>query len=389
MGEEFTCSAPDLSRTSVNESVWTLEAEDRAHLDSVRSIAAFQIIYVVLGVPWNLVVIGVILVNKLFSKPTHLLLLSLAVSDLLICICVMPFNIITALAGRFFIGSSDYARCQVCHFYVITIIVMIYVSLFIVALMAIDRLIYIKYPLQYQNIMTIKKMSVMVVVVWTFCILIGLPPVFGFGEIRFSNIVGSCTTIFSAETTVGPSVYYIIMLVVIALFPFFTTLVANVWLLIVIRKTIRRRFTRKMTTTMSLPATGQPSFERARSVHKIKSNFNQQQISLAKVFGAIFIVNTITWIPTVFISFASGAVGSENVPPEAFSFVFLAFLSQPAIHPMLEAFLVKKIRDTMMKYVFCCKRREQHKNTLVFQNQPGGNGNGEASFTSITTVSNQ
>ena len=341
--ENFTCSALDLSRDSATEEVWTLQTEDRAHLDSVRSIAAFQIIYLVVGIPWNLLVIGVLL-KKLFSKPTHLLLLNLALSDLLVCVCVMPFNIITGLAGRFFIGSSDYARCQVCHFYVITIIIMIYSSLFTVAIMSIDRLIYIKLPLRYNKIITVKKMFFLLVLTWVLSIFIGLPPVFGFGEIRFSNIVGSCTNIFSARTRLGESMNYIIFLVLVALVPFITTLVCNIWLLSIACRTVKLRYAKSVRNLNS-----------DQHVSRMKSKHNQQQIRLAQVFGAIFVVNIMTWLPTAAISVLSGVLGSENVPPEAFSFVFLAFLSQPAIHPILETFLVARVRNLFLKYIRCCR----------------------------------
>ncbi len=381
--EEFTCFSPELSRTDVNESAWTLLPVGSSHLHSVRSIAAFQIIYLVVGIPWNMLVIGVILVNKMFAKPTHILLLNLAVSDLLVCVCVMPFNILSALAGEFFIGSSDYARCQVCYFYNITIVVMLYASLFIVALMAVDRLVYIKFPLRYQDLVTVKKVWVTLTIVWLICILVGLPPVFGLGVIGFSNTVGSCSLLFSAETSVGPSFYYIIVLVFVAFFPFGTTLIANTWLLCVARKTLHTTFTRRITTTMSLPETDAPAQQRTKSVQKIRSKYNLQQIRLAKVFGAIFVVNSITWIPIMFISFVSGAVGPDNVPPEAFSVVFLSFLSQPAIHPVLEAFLVGKVRSALVKIVLFCRGKKKPVCDLTLQNSMTTKITG--TFTSVTS----
>ena len=385
MEEEFTCSSPDLSRDSVNESVWMLCPEDDAHLNSVRVIAVFQIIYLVVGIPWNLMVIGVIVVNnKMFSKPSHMLLLNLAVSDVLVCTCVMPFNIMSALSGRFILGTSDYARCHICHFFVITTVVMLYASLFIVALMAVDRFIYIKFPLQYQTMMTIKRTLIVLAVIWVICILVGIPPVFGLGEISFSSIVGSCSLLFSAETMVGPSAYYIILLVFIALFPFFTTVIANTWLLCVARKSLRRNFTRRMTATLSHPEAGPPALERAKSAQKMKSKYNQQQLCLAKVFGAIFVVNFVTWIPIVVISVVSGAIGPSNVPPEAYSVVFLSFLSQPAIHPILETFLVAKVRNSLMKLVCFWRRNQRPVYDLKSQNNMGMKDS--SAFTSTISI---
>ena len=347
MEDNFTCSALDLSRNSSTEEAWTLQAENEGHLKGVRSLAVFQIIYLVVGIPWNLLVIGVILVKKLFYKPTHMLLLNLAVSDLLACTCVMPFNIIVSLAGHFFIGSSDYARCQVCHFYVITITVLIYISLFTVAIMSMDRLIYIQLPLRYNRVVTMRKMLAILTLVWLLSIAIGLPPVFGFGEIEFSNIVGSCSTKFSGRTRLGESTKYIIFQTVVALVPFITTLVCNICLLWTACRTVKMTFAKSVRNLNS-----------DQHANQVKSRHHKQQIHLAEVFGAIFVANIITWIPTAVISVISGIIGSDQVPAIAFSFVFLAFLSQPAIHPILETFLVAKVRNVFAKYIFCCHRYE-------------------------------
>ncbi len=331
-----------------------LQAEDRAHSDSVKSIAAFQTVYLAVGIPWNMVVIGVILLNKLYSRPTHMLLLNLAVSDLLVCVSVMPFNVIIALSGEVFIGSSDYARCQFCHFYVITIIVMIYSSIFTVAVMSVDRLIYVTSPLRYDKIVTVNKMLIILILIWPLSIAIGLPPVFGFGEIKYSNIVGGCSTIFSARTRLGASSYYIAFIVIVAIIPSTITVVCNTWLLCVVRSTVKLKYLQGVRNLNS------PLSEHRR---RMKSKYTKQQIRLAQVFGGLFLVNIITWIPNLVTSFVSVAIGSENVSPEIYSFVFLVFLSQPAVHPILESFLVEKVRNLFCKCIhcnICCKKITRH-----------------------------
>ena len=351
MAERFTCSVQNLSRDNAAELVWTLQVED-AHRRSVIVVAVFQFIFLVVGIPSNILVIAAILKNKLLSHPTHLLLLNLAVSDLLVCVLVMPFNIVTALAGRFFIGSTDYVRCQFCQAFVITIIIMIFLSLFTVAFMSVDRLIYIKYPLRYPKIVTFKRMIVVMLIVWTISILIGLPPVFGVGEIGYSKIVGTCSIILHSSTREAYSVYYICLMVCVAIFPFIATIVANVWLLFIMLRFLWTKYNKVMSNMKNF---SQSSLEHVKSVRNIESRHNMQQIFLAKVFGTIFVVNIVTWIPTVFIALASGIVGGDRIPPETFSFIFIMFLSQPAIHPILETFLVTKVRNSLSKCICCCR----------------------------------
>ena len=352
MAENFTCSAQNLSRNNATELAWTLQVGD-GNRQSVIVVAVFQFIFLVVGIPSNILVIAAILKNKLLSQPTHLLLLNLAVSDLLVCVLVMPFNIVTALAGRFIIGSTDYVRCQFCQIFIITIIMMIFLSLFTVASMSVDRIIYIKYPLKYPKIVTFKRMIVVMLIAWTLCIFIGLPPVFGVGEIGYSKIVGTCSIILHSSTREAYSVYYICLLVCVAIFPFITTVVANVWLLFIMLRFLWTKYNKVMSNMKNFSS--QSSLEHIQSVHNIESKYNMQQIFLAKVFGTIFVVNIVTWIPTVFIALASGIVGGDRIPPETFSFIFIMFLSQPAIHPILETFLVTKVRNSLSKCICCCR----------------------------------
>ena len=265
----------------------------------------------------------------------------------------MPFNIVTSLAGRFIIGSTDYVRCQFCHAFVITIIIMIFLSLFTVASMSVDRLIYIKYPLRYPKIVTFKRMIVVMLIAWTLCIFIGLPPVFGVGEIGYSKIVGTCSIILYSSTSEAYSVYYICLLACVAIFPFITTVVANVWLLFIMLRFLWTKYNKAMSNMNNFSS--QSSLGHIKSVHNIESKYNMQQIFLAKVFGTIFVVNIVMWIPTVFIALASGIVGGDRIPPETFSFIFIMFLSQPAIHPILETFLVTKVRKSLSKCICCCR----------------------------------
>ena len=197
-------------------------------------------------------------------------------------------------------------------------------------------------------------------IVWILCIFIGLPPVFGMGEIGYSKIVGPCSIILYSSTREAYSVYYICLLVCVAIFPFITTVVANMWLLVIMLRFLWIKYNKVMSNMKNISS----QLKHIQSVHNIESRHNMQQIFLAKVFGTIFVVNIVTWIPTVFIALVSGIVGAERIPPETFSFIFIMFLSQPAVHPILENFLVTKVRNSLSKCICCC-RREQTQEEFV------------------------
>lgn len=87
----------------------------------------------VLTVCGNLLVIVSITVFKQLHTPTNLLILSLAGSDFLVGICVMPVESVRRINSCFYIGKS---HCRIFH---IIISILVSVSLINIVLVAIDR----------------------------------------------------------------------------------------------------------------------------------------------------------------------------------------------------------------------------------------------------------
>ncbi len=164
--------------------------------------------------------------------------MNLVLADLLACSCVLPFNIVSAFTTEFSIGSSDYVRCQVCHTIVIVIVALIFISLFTQALMALDRLVYIKWPIKYEKKITKCRTISLLVGVWVLCIFISLPPVFGIGEIKFANIFSSCTLLTVGETRITANINYVFFLALVGFVPFMTTFSVNIGLLVIVCKNV-------------------------------------------------------------------------------------------------------------------------------------------------------
>ena len=192
--KNFSCSDPELSRVNVSEHLWMIKSEGIQHESSITAMAAVQLLYVLVGLPWNSVVAVTILVKQLFKDPSYVLLLSLVFSDLLVC-GFIPFNILSGLHRAYTFGNSDYTRCHLCQSVVVVCVGSILVSLFSLALMASDRFLYIKWPFVYKERVTAARATAAVIAVWIFCFLVSIPPVFGFGEIKFVNALGACSVI--------------------------------------------------------------------------------------------------------------------------------------------------------------------------------------------------
>ena len=112
----------------------------------------FSFLFFIIGLPWNALVMGIILKKNLFTRPSVMLMLSLAIGNFLTCLLAMPFPLVLSLLAK----SNSYSFmilnkiCQASFLYVWFLLV----SIFTVAMMSLDRVIYLKKPLTYEGIVT-------------------------------------------------------------------------------------------------------------------------------------------------------------------------------------------------------------------------------------------
>ena len=90
---------------------------------------------------------------------------------------------------------------------------------------------------------------------------------------------------------------------------------------------------------------------------RIANEKRNSQLRLARLFGAIFTANMLTWLPMVALALTGAVVDPLNISTAMYSFAYLSFLSETVIHPILEAFLIKEARETLSGYLSCCKRK--------------------------------
>jgi len=259
---------------------------------------------------------------------------------------------------KFLLGDSDWVRCQVCHTIIMATIILTNISVFSLALLSVDRLIYIKWPFTYEKIVTVKSVVLTLVVTWVFCIAITLPPLFGFGEIKFANPFGSCALIATGGTRLASNIVYVASLLVAISIPLTANFVAGIWLLIIVCSGLKERY---MKTRKSIRSTtNQNQLKKKDSEAKLKGGYQKQQFYVVQVFGIIFAVNIITVIPTSIITVLSLIIGADRISIWSFAFVHLIYLCQPTIHPIIETCLVGKARNVLFKVLcYCCTRRQR------------------------------
>ncbi|XP_069139154.1 probable G-protein coupled receptor No18 [Argopecten irradians] len=120
----------------------------------------------------SLVCIAVGIVKRL-QTPSNLLILSLAVSDLLVAICVMPFNAAYEVMSYWSLGEV------VCDLFTSLDVILCTASILNLCMISVDRYLVITRPFKYAMKRTPRRMGIMIACVWGGSVIISIPPLLG------------------------------------------------------------------------------------------------------------------------------------------------------------------------------------------------------------------
>ena len=129
-----------------NDSETGLSKSEQIEMAIGHVNAAFLILFFIVGLPWNALVVGIILKKKLFIRPSLMLMLNLAVTNFLVCLLVMPFPILFGIIAN--LREDADKMCQAG----VLLVMLPSLSIHTVAIMSIDRFIYLKNPTTYKQI---------------------------------------------------------------------------------------------------------------------------------------------------------------------------------------------------------------------------------------------
>ena len=345
--DNFSClDRASLSGDSLSEEYWKTSQHEGPSLAS----AILSLCFILVGLPSNLLIIIGIVLQRLYSRPTYILLLSLSFADFLMCVLVMPYTVVAGFAGEFVFGSNDRTRCHMCQFG-ICVVFFAGCSLYSLAALSLDRLMFIKFPLKYFHYVTATRAVIAVGSVWILNFVLSVLPLFGFGEIIFQTMVATCTMRFISDTNLAPNFYYVLLVALMSSLPVFLIFLTNIWIVCIVQKHIRRiyfirgTFKNKVEFTATLKA-------------KIRQTKHRKQLQLIKVFSAILIANFLTWIPIIIRSLF--AMIGRNVSEWWHFVIFNSFISFAVIHPIIQVAFIPELRDYFVAFVkktvcyFCC-----------------------------------
>uniref|UniRef100_A0A8C3ZUN5 G-protein coupled receptors family 1 profile domain-containing protein n=1 Tax=Denticeps clupeoides TaxID=299321 RepID=A0A8C3ZUN5_9TELE len=108
----------------------------------------------------NLLVIVSVCLFRQLHTPTNLLILSLAVTDFLVGILVMPFHMTRLIELCWIFGSA------ICEVYKLSGLHLTFVSVYNIALIAVDRYLGLSHPFQYRCLVSLNVILAAVLSIW-------------------------------------------------------------------------------------------------------------------------------------------------------------------------------------------------------------------------------
>lgn len=342
----YSCFESELSEESSTTSFWAIPPELQP---AALSTAVLTLLFIAVGLPGNLLIMAGIISQRLYREPTYLLLLNLTVADLLVCVLVMPLTAVSGLAGGFMLGRSDSTRCGWCNTGILFVALCL-VSLHTLALMALDRLIFVKFPMKYQHTVTVGRVLCCVLLNWVLCSVLSLCPIFGFGDVYFSFSISTCTIKAEGRTRVAKNIHYFILLVAIAVLPLLLLIITNTWLVCIIQKHIRSIY--HTVQRSSAPITFTESIRKRLGREK-----NHKQLQLMRVFGAILLSHVFSWLPLIVRILVNVVRGNDEHHLWVYVFTFLCLSFAAVSHPIVQASFLPEVRSKCKSFlmrILCC-----------------------------------
>ncbi|XP_018976561.2 5-hydroxytryptamine receptor 1D-like [Cyprinus carpio] len=166
-------SSDEFFLNNASVSPTTLESWDDATLLSLQiSISAMLAIVTLATALSNAFVMATIFLTRKLHTPANFLIGSLAATDLLVSILVMPISIVYTVSKTWTLGQI------VCDIWLSSDITFCTASILHLCVIALDRYWAITDALEYSKRRTMRRAALMIGVVWVISVSISLPPLF-------------------------------------------------------------------------------------------------------------------------------------------------------------------------------------------------------------------
>ena len=273
----------------------------------------------------NLLVCLAILANRhLRINPTDLFILSLALSDFLAAIIVMPFDIELLFRIDFEWNHGE----AFCIIWQVMYLITIPISVFSLLAISVDRYKTLRDPLarfKTAQFLTQKRASLVIMVIWPYSILWALFVFMGWREKGEPDDKDNCMLPYTKEYNILSSFFNII----------FPLMITCIFYILIYRIAVKNN---QFTKRDGFPSIREPTKEEKRMYFK--------NVKAAKTTATFLLALFFCWQPYCYFIIVETILGKESFPCKVYmSLLWLGYFNS-ALNPFLYAFSNNRFKAT-------------------------------------------
>ena len=285
----------------------------------------------------NLSVCYAVYRNQRLRSLANMFVVALAVSDILMSTCCMPFSVATLMRGRWIFGESF------CRFHGFGAFTFGLASLLTMGIIAVSRYFRIVKPVKYIELFTPRSILLYIAAVWCTAFIGSLPPFF-FENSGFRFQAGKAMCLYTFQINIA-----------------YTAFIECVY--ITTPLTIISICYAKVFYTVS--RTNQV-FSQENNPQQLRANVEEAKVT--KTLAAVMVGFTFCWLPVLIIDYIDAVRGEHTLPRQVYlTYGFLVYLSS-TINPFIYGATNKRFRreyKAILNRVLClqsmrCTRISEH-----------------------------
>ena len=281
------------------------------------------------------------------KKPATIFLSFLVGANLILTIFFMPFTVISAAMSEWIFGSTDPQKQVVCQAVGFMFALSVGLSTYTLALISVDRFLFIVKPLLYIRFMNAKVALIIVACLYPLIILANVTPFFGFGSFEYSRSTSSCLPLWLGNSD------YVLYFSLASIIPYSTIIITSVWTFVYTRQFLQRR---RESNKSSYPFNNEQ--EKMRD-----SAYNHKVCNLIGIFGSLLIAHLVSLSPYITASIIGFIVGYDNVPSPVYATALVLYLLNAITISLIQAYFRPELRKILIRiwYVmsFCGRQSEE------------------------------
>ncbi|KAL9836271.1 histamine H2 receptor isoform 1-T2 [Geothlypis trichas] len=300
-------------------------------------VGFFLVILIVITLCGNIIVCLAVTLDRRLRSVTNRIIVSLAITDLLLGLLVLPFSAFYELTKEWPFGSV------LCNIYTSLDVMLCTASILNLLMISLDRYFAVTTPLHYGQVVTPSRVAVGLAVIWTVSLMVSFLPIhlgWNTKEIAVQNTGPTC----SEECTLAVNLVYGL---VDSLLTFYIPLVIMCITYYRILRIAREQAKRINHTWGNAPVS-----------HMVKEH--KATVTLAVVLGAFIVC----WFPYFTLFTYRGVWGDSQVKGTPMSIVLWLGYANSALNPILYGTFNKDFRVAYQNLLHCCRTRHPRNSHL-------------------------